>query len=70
MFHGMRRRIDHPELRFLVKRALQTFRPSLLRDLSRGTHVRERALDEATDIIMERLDHLEYTAPPPLPNHG
>lgn len=66
----MRRRVDNPELRFLVKRGLQTFPLSLLRDLSRGTDVRERALNRATDIIMERLDHLDYTASPPLENHG
>jgi len=66
----MRRRVDHPELRFLVKRALQTMPKSLLNNLGRGGDLRMRALDEATDIIIERLDHLDYTAPPPIPNHG
>ncbi|GAA0749697.1 hypothetical protein [Sphingomonas trueperi] len=66
----MRRRVDHPELRFLVKRALQTLPKSLLLNLNRGGDMRLRALDQATDIIMERLDHLDYTAPPPLENHG
>lgn len=66
----MRRRVEHPELRFLVKRALQTIPKSVLNGLGRGGEMRMRALDDATDIIVERLDHLEYTAPPPLGNHG
>jgi len=64
------RRIDRQELRFLVMRGLQMLPRQMLRDLAGSENVRSRALDAATDIITERLDHLEYEAPDPLPNHG
>jgi len=66
---GMRR-INRSELRFLVKRGLQMLPRQVLRDLAGSENVRSRALDAAADIITERLDHLEYEAPDPLPNHG
>jgi hypothetical protein len=60
------RRIDKPELRFLVKRGLQALGRGILRDLAGSSNVRLRALHHATDIIVERLDHLDYEAPDPL----
>ena len=68
--HRSMRRIDRPELRFLIKRGLQMLPRGILRDLQGSENVRSRALDAAADIITERLDHLEYEAPDPLPNHG
>jgi len=62
--------IDRPELRFLVERGLQMLPRGVLRDLAGSENVRSRALELATDIVTERLDHLEYDAPDPLRNHG
>ena len=63
------RRIDRPELRFLVKRGVQALGRGVLRDLAGSSNVRLRALESATDTIVERLDHLEYEAPDPLAPH-
>lgn len=60
------RRIDQPELRFLVKRGLQNIPKSIVNQIYGSSETRMRALDAATDIIVERLSHLEYEAPDPL----
>lgn len=65
----MPRIIDQPELRFLIRRALQMIPKSVLNGLRDGAPVtHEPALRRATDIIHERLSHLDYVAPDPSKN--
>ena len=64
------RRLDQPELRFLILRGLQRVPPSTLKDMHGSSDARQRALAQATDIILERLSHLEYEAPEPIAPHG
>lgn len=63
------RRIDQPELLFLIKRGLQGIPKSTLNEMNGSADARARALDHATGIIHERLSHLEYEAPDPLKAH-
>ncbi|MFA5965211.1 MAG: hypothetical protein WC804_14435 [Sphingomonas sp.] len=64
------RRLDQPELRFLILRGLQRVPPGTLKDMHGSSDARHRALAQATDIILERLSHLEYEAPEPIAPHG
>lgn len=63
------RRIDQPELRFLIKRGLQGIPRSTINEINGSADQRSRAIEHATTIIHERLSHLEYEAPDPLKAH-
>lgn len=64
------RRLDQPELRFLILRGLQRVPLSTLKDMHGSSDARHKALAQASDIILERLSHLDYAAPEPLAPHG
>jgi hypothetical protein len=51
------------EVRFIVKRGLQSLSRSLLRDLAGKPDARERALDIATDVVVARFDGMEVAQP-------
>jgi hypothetical protein len=58
-------RLTPDQLRFEIRRGLQTLSRSVLLDLGRSTDVRERALDQATTTMVGRLDGYEVVAPEP-----
>lgn len=56
-------RLTPADLRFQIKRGLQTLSRSVLRDLAGKPDARERALDAATDTIAARFDGHDVIAP-------
>ena len=58
------------EIRFHIKRGLQSLPQSTLKDLAGAADKRARALDEAMDIIAARFDGYEFQGPDAILPHG
>lgn len=65
------RKLDEKEVRFQIKRAVQTIPAGVTQRLHRvGRDQQALAIEEMTDIIMGRLASFEVYGPDPISNHG
>lgn len=63
------RPITNKDLRFKLKYGLMQISRQTLKDLSGSSDKRERALDLATDILIDQMKGWQFEAPDPLGPH-